>query len=201
VDVVSGSVAITVEIDAGKVHSYSDSFLATAWHLAQVNPAPHGDRSAGQLVERLAREIVRRWLSKVEPELWHHQGRDCAQQWLTKFASYTPGDGYHGGYTPEQLAAFEAGHWSVRPEVAAAAVLPDGADVVAAALAWQKAGRPGGDFMARHRAETALTAALDAMAGRPKAATVDGGTVASGTVGVTTAASGIGDGDTARAER
>src|ERR687887_586154 len=34
---------ISVEIDASRLTGYSDSFLATAWHVAQVNPARFND--------------------------------------------------------------------------------------------------------------------------------------------------------------
>jgi hypothetical protein len=82
---------ISVEIDASRLTGYSDSFLATAWHVAQVNPAPFGDHDAVHLVERVGREIIRRWLQGVPPELWHHQGRHYEKKWLTTFAKYEPG--------------------------------------------------------------------------------------------------------------
>jgi len=47
------------------------------WHVGQASPAPHGDRAAGELAERIGRigrEIIRRRLAASEPELWHHQG-------------------------------------------------------------------------------------------------------------------------------
>jgi hypothetical protein len=61
------------------------------WHLAQANPAPHGDRAAGELVERIGREIIRRWLQATPPELWRHQGRDHYWQQLRQLATFTPG--------------------------------------------------------------------------------------------------------------
>jgi hypothetical protein len=63
-----GKSAITVEIDDALLASYADSHLATLWHVAQANPAPHGDRHAGELAERIGREIIRRWLSASQPE-------------------------------------------------------------------------------------------------------------------------------------
>lgn len=91
---------ITITIDVTKLRSYTDSFLALAWHLAQANPAPHADKEAGELAEKIGREIVRRWLRGVEPEVWHHQGRDHYWKQLTRFAKHdgqdwiakTPGD-------------------------------------------------------------------------------------------------------------
>lgn len=75
---------ITVEIDDDKLSSYSDEFLAFAWRVAQHNPAPHGDKRAGVLAERIGREIIRRWLGAAPVELWHHQGRDNYWHALTK---------------------------------------------------------------------------------------------------------------------
>ena len=66
---------ITIEIDPAKLHSYTDTFLATAWHVAQASPADSMDHDAGELTERIGREIIRRWLATVPPELWNHQGR------------------------------------------------------------------------------------------------------------------------------
>jgi hypothetical protein len=62
---------------------YTDEYLAVCWHAAQHNPAPHGDYQAGQLAEQIGREIIRRWLGGVAPELWHHQGRD--HTWKEQF--------------------------------------------------------------------------------------------------------------------
>lgn len=87
------AVEITISINPDQLIGYTDSFLATAWHVAQANPAPYGDYAAGDLVEKLAREIVRRFLVKAEPELWHHQGRHASQKWLSMFARYVPPEG------------------------------------------------------------------------------------------------------------
>lgn len=83
--------AITVEIDEGQLSQYADSHLALLWHVAQANPASFADKSAGELVERISREIVTRWLRATPAELWHHQGRHYSHHWLTKFAKYVPG--------------------------------------------------------------------------------------------------------------
>ncbi len=67
---------IVFEIDQAALGGYSDSWLAALWHVGQANPAPHGDRAAGELAEGIGREIIRRWLAAAPPELWRHQGRD-----------------------------------------------------------------------------------------------------------------------------
>src|SRR5260370_35343615 len=99
---------ITISIDAGKLASYTDERLALCWQVAQANPAPYGDHGAGDLVERIGREIIRRWLRGVPPELWHHQGRSYYWSELVKFARYEPGDGPAG--SPE----WHAGRWLPR---------------------------------------------------------------------------------------
>lgn len=53
---------------------FNDEHLAFLWHVAQHNPAEFGDEQAGRAAELISREIVRRWLKTVEPELWRHQG-------------------------------------------------------------------------------------------------------------------------------
>lgn len=67
--------SITFEIDDDQVAGFSDEYLALAWHVAQANPAPIEDKAAGELAESVGREIIRRWLGQVPPELWKHQGR------------------------------------------------------------------------------------------------------------------------------
>jgi hypothetical protein len=84
-------VEVSIEIDESGLRGYTDAYLAAAWHVAQMNPAPHGDRVAGELVERIGREIIRRWLGSVEPQLWHHQGNDYYWSELRKLATYEPG--------------------------------------------------------------------------------------------------------------
>jgi hypothetical protein len=83
-----GTIAITIEIDDSRLTSYSDSHLAALWHVAQANPAPLEDRDAGELAERIGREIIRRWLSATQPELYRHQGQH--QYWfeLTKLGKW-----------------------------------------------------------------------------------------------------------------
>lgn len=89
---------ISIEIDESMLRSYTDTHLAMLWHVAQANPAKYGDKHAGELVERIGREIIRRWLRDVPPELHHHQGRAYYWKWLTEFAKYVPGEAdFHDG--------------------------------------------------------------------------------------------------------
>ncbi len=101
---------ITIEIDDAKLPSYSDEFLAACWHAAQWNPAPHGDHAAGELAERIGREIIRRWLRGVPPPLWQHQGRDYYRSELSRIARYEPGGG------PAGSPQWHDGHWVTRAE-------------------------------------------------------------------------------------
>lgn len=98
---------ITILFNDDHLASYTDQHLAFLWHVAQANPAPHGDKRAGEVVERIGREIIRRFVRGVEPELWHHQGRDHYWSALSGFARYEPG-GPSG--TPE----WEQGRWVPR---------------------------------------------------------------------------------------
>ena len=66
------AIAIAIAIDDASLAGYTDEYLAVCWHAAQHNPAEYGDAMAGELVERIGREIIRRWLKDIPPELWHH---------------------------------------------------------------------------------------------------------------------------------
>ena len=99
--------AITIEIDDARLAGYTDEFLAVCWHAAQHNPAEHGDYLAGELAEHIGREIIRRWLRKTEPELWHHQGDHHFRRELTRFAKYEPG----GPADFSDTRAFHSGRW------------------------------------------------------------------------------------------
>lgn len=51
-----------------------DTYLVSLWHLSQINPAPFGDPEACGFAEKVGREIIRRFVEKVGPELWAVQG-------------------------------------------------------------------------------------------------------------------------------
>jgi hypothetical protein len=100
--------SITIEFDQHALSGYTDEYLAVLWHLAQANPADGFTTSEpGDLAEKIAREIVRRWLAGVPPELWHHQGQHYYWHELTQIATYEPG-GSSG--TPE----WDQGHWAAK---------------------------------------------------------------------------------------
>lgn len=98
--------AITVEIDVDKLGNYTDGFLAFAWHLAQHNPAQHGDFYAGELVQKIGWEITRRWIASVQPEMYRHQATHNYHKALTGFAKWQPtdrnGDFHDGQWVAKQ---------------------------------------------------------------------------------------------------
>jgi hypothetical protein len=113
-------VTIAIEIDPARLASYADSYLATLWHVAQANPAPHGDHTAGELAESVGWEIIRRWLKAAPVELWHHQARDYYWSQLGKLATFQPGPGKPGG------AAWHNGVWTPKPAEPAVDSAADG---------------------------------------------------------------------------
>lgn len=64
---------ITFEIDTDDLSRYSDERIAQLWHIAQANPAPHGNQDAGELAARIGADIVRRWLKTAPVTLYAHQ--------------------------------------------------------------------------------------------------------------------------------
>lgn len=67
--------AVTIKINTDDLTSVTDTYLASLWHVAQLNPAdPFEDREAGVLAEKIGREIIRRFLRKTPAELWSHNG-------------------------------------------------------------------------------------------------------------------------------
>jgi hypothetical protein len=67
---------ITIEVDEAMLTRVTDETLAVWWHVAQANPADgFADSTPAELAEQIGREIIRRWLKDIPPELHHHQGR------------------------------------------------------------------------------------------------------------------------------
>ena len=87
---------IPVTFDLDQIGGYTDEFLATLWHVAQANPAPHGDHLAGDIAAKVGFEIIRRWLGKAPVEMYRHQQRDNYWQALTRLARYEPTAGVDG---------------------------------------------------------------------------------------------------------
>ena len=76
---------ITIVINEADLARVTDECLAVWWHAAQANPADgFASATPGNLAEAIGREIIRRWLADVRPELWHHQGRHYYWHELTR---------------------------------------------------------------------------------------------------------------------
>jgi len=102
--------AITIEFDPNRLPTYSDSHLAMLWHLGQANPVDGFEAStAGDLAERIGREIIRRWLRGVTPEMYHHQGLHYYWHQLAKFATYQP-----PADAPADSPEWHRGQWVAR---------------------------------------------------------------------------------------
>jgi hypothetical protein len=82
-------IRVTFDINTDALASVTDSHLSALWHVSQANPAPHGDRVAGELAGAIGAEIVRRWLADVRPELYAHQPGDHHWQTLVRHGAWT----------------------------------------------------------------------------------------------------------------
>lgn len=64
--------SVTVRVPEN-LTGFTDVYLVSLWHLSQINPAPFGDEDACRFAEKVGREIIRRFIAEVGPELWAHQ--------------------------------------------------------------------------------------------------------------------------------
>ncbi|MFJ9382119.1 hypothetical protein [Streptomyces sp. NPDC101455] len=99
----TAAVSVTVTIDLAQLARVRDERLLMLWHVAQFNPAPHGDKTAGEMVGKIGSEIIRRWIAATAPAQYHHQPRDYYWHHLTRFASHRDGD-WHPD--PDKIAAY-----------------------------------------------------------------------------------------------
>jgi hypothetical protein len=67
---------IEIIIDLDALDSYTDEYLASLWHVAQIHPAPYGDLFACDIAETIGRAIIKRWLLATPAPLYTKQGRD-----------------------------------------------------------------------------------------------------------------------------
>jgi hypothetical protein len=86
---------ITIVIDEADLSRVTDETLAVWWCVAQANPADgFASREPGELAEKVGREIIRRWLAGVRPELWQHQGRHYYWHELTTLGQRNDDDAF-----------------------------------------------------------------------------------------------------------
>ncbi len=67
-------ITISIDIDTGKLRTFTNEHLSDLWHVAQANPAPISDMTAGELADEIGREIIRRWLKENPGNMYHHMG-------------------------------------------------------------------------------------------------------------------------------
>lgn len=89
---------ITISFDADSLTNYTDEHLVCLWAVTQANPAPQGCLEAGHAAERVAREIVRRFVDQVGLPLWSHQGSDA---YCMALARHGKGKWLDGEYVPD----------------------------------------------------------------------------------------------------
>lgn len=68
------SYTVTVVVNDDDLSGYNDVYLVALWHLSQINPAPFGDPTACRFADKVGLEILRRFIARIVPELWNHQG-------------------------------------------------------------------------------------------------------------------------------
>lgn len=105
VDKPDTKVTISIALDLDGLSRVPDDRLVMLWHAAQFNPAPFGDETAGEVVTKLGSEIIRRWLTKTPPSMYHHQPRDYYWNHLRRFAVHRDGDWV---LDPEKVAKYQA---------------------------------------------------------------------------------------------
>lgn len=81
-------IRVTFDVRLDTLASTTDAHLHALWHIAQANPAPHGDRDACALAEALTAEIVRRWLQQAPTERFAHQPTDPHWKALVRHGSW-----------------------------------------------------------------------------------------------------------------
>lgn len=84
-------ITITIDTDPSVLSGFTDSHLAALWVAAQTNSAPFGDVDACHAAEAVGREIIRRFVLGVGPELWIHQGRHVNSAFVMKYGKYVDG--------------------------------------------------------------------------------------------------------------
>ena len=71
-------IRVSFDINPDGLASITDSHLAALWHISQANPAPHGDRDAGELARAVGVEIVRRWLVSFKSFFSRNSANFCS---------------------------------------------------------------------------------------------------------------------------
>lgn len=83
------SLTFEIDCDPNALRSITDQYLAQLWHIAQANPAPSSDPDAADFVSSVGTEIIRRWMSGVEVELYAHQPNDFMWSLLRQHGKFS----------------------------------------------------------------------------------------------------------------
>ena len=83
-------ITFEIDTDASRLASFTDTYLASLWHIGQANPAPFGDMDAGLLVKAVGDEIVRRWLAASPAPIYEHQAGDHDNKLLADAKRFAP---------------------------------------------------------------------------------------------------------------
>lgn len=72
-------IIVQFELDSSNLEQWDDRYLAQFWQIAQANPVHFGDAEACAFAESVGREIIRRFVRGIQPELWHCKAAQSAQ--------------------------------------------------------------------------------------------------------------------------
>jgi hypothetical protein len=96
---------ITFEVDTSRLMDTTDEQLACLWHVAQGNPAPHGDADAGALAAAVGTEIITRWLAGQPPRMHTHAPDHRFGLELSRLGDFSGPD---GRFVPRMAAIWGA---------------------------------------------------------------------------------------------
>ncbi|MGI5286593.1 hypothetical protein ACQEVF_25095 [Nonomuraea polychroma] len=82
------AVEISIRISNSELSGHTDAYLAMLWHAIQAAPADFEHSEVGRVAEHIGREIIRRWLREVKPEMWSQQGSHVPHHNLCRFAKW-----------------------------------------------------------------------------------------------------------------
>lgn len=79
---------LTLAINPSELHTVTDEYLAALWYVAQFQPDADvfNQKAAGDLVEKIGREIIQRWMRGVPVPVWNVQGNQYYWNQLRRFA-------------------------------------------------------------------------------------------------------------------
>jgi hypothetical protein len=82
---------ITINIDTDALDNATDQHLVCLWAVAQANPSC-GTHEAGDITERVGREIIKRFVARTGLPLWQSFGSDYYWRQLCKLGKLVDGE-------------------------------------------------------------------------------------------------------------